>query len=461
MTEQADPLVRPHMTWQRGDLKIDGVSVGRLVGDYGTPLYVTSVAAFEDRIRLARTAMQESFAEHRVYYALKANWGRPLVEAVKRASEGFDIVSAGEWDHLRACGVDPAVVCFAGVGKTREEIAAALSASVGILNIEHLGELQFALAQLERQPSASRLALRLNPCIEVDTHPHLRTGALDSKFGMRAEEMLSTLALPSWRDCLERRDASGRPLSDAVRGVHVHVGSQLLKGPLFESVVRAVMELAESLIGLGFPIDHLDFGGGLGVPHTGVPLEGADLTSHIAALRHAVFAAVKSRPVLQARWGDGLERCQIGIEPGRSLVASSTVFLTEVLYTRVSSPQHRFAYVNGGMNDFPRPSLYGARHDVCVAHRPQGTPNPLLGQTSLGISGAVEGGAGLQIVGPVCESADVLRRDPGTDELAVVAPGDVLAFFEAGAYCRSMASEYNLRPLPRTAYLHNGSVAVE
>jgi diaminopimelate decarboxylase len=441
--------LRPWIGQNHGELRVEDIPLSRILEQQSTPFYVCSLSAFADRIRLYQDHLRRLFPQSRVYYALKANWGSPLVSAVQAAGEGFDIVSLGELRHLMLLGVPPSSVCFAGVGKTREEIIAALEASVGILNVEHLAELEMALEEMQRITTTTRIALRLNPCVEVDTHPHLKTGALDSKFGMLAEDLLGALSSPRWQEILGRKSAQGSLLCESICGVHVHVGSQLLKGTLLGGVVDAAAALAERLVGLGLPIDHLDCGGGLGVPHTGVPHDGSDIADHTAALHKAILRSVQSRPLLVERWGNDLARVQVCLEPGRSLVASSTVFVTRALYTRTNGGEHRFVYVDGGMNDFPRPSIYGARHDVCL-----GMPTGCAPGTRSFVGGeAVKGGEGLQIVGPVCESGDVLRRDPGVEEIASVSPGDVLVFFEAGAYCRSMASGYNLRGLPESLFV--------
>jgi diaminopimelate decarboxylase len=171
----------------------------------------------------------------------------------------------------------------------------------------------------------------------------------------------------------------------------------------------------------------------------------------VQGLRDALFAACQQNGSLVAAWGKDLSGVEVCLEPGRSVVASSTIFVTRALYTRTNHADHRFVYVDGGMNDFPRPAIYAAKHAVTVALRGGAAVQAVAGQ-------AVAGGAGLQIVGPVCESGDVLRKDPSLIEIDRVAPGDTLVFFEAGAYCRSMASEYNLRPLPQTVYVQNGKV---
>lgn len=448
-SQVANVASRPGMGWQDGAFCIEGVSLAQLTSQFPTPFYVTALAAFEDRLRLYQKHLRSAFPRARVYYALKANAGLPLVQCVQAVGEGFDIVSRGELEHLLRAEVDPARICYAGVGKGQQEVALALQASVGMLNVEHIDELKHALACLTERSSRSQIALRLNPCIDVETHPHLRTGALDSKFGMLAEEILGFFDSPAAKALVDAKDATGNPLRQAISGIHVHVGSQLLTGKLFGAVVQAATQLAVALMERGLRITHLDFGGGLGVGLDGVPHDGSDIANHVRGLRDALRAACEKQTVLLDAWGKDLAGVEICLEPGRSVVASSTIFVTQALYTRINHADHRFVYVDGGMNDFPRPAIYGAKHAVTVGLR--GSAVAHAGQ-------AVAGGAGLQIVGPVCESGDVLRKDPATGEIDTVAPGDTLVFFEAGAYCRSMASEYNLRPLPHTVYVREGKV---
>ena len=430
---------------------IEEVSLERFLDLYQTPFYITSLSAIEDRVKVYRKALKKYFPKNRIFYALKANWGVPVIEAVRGLGEGFDIVSQGELDHLLKLGVDPASICFAGVGKKHSEIEAALRSGVGILNIEHLEELQYCLGLMKTIPSNTRIALRLNPALEIETHPHLRTGALDSKFGILAQALLSFFEAN--QHLKTEWSAQGKPLLESVSGIHVHVGSQLLSGMVFKKLVAAVAEISEDLYLAGIRISHLDFGGGLGVPLSGVPESGEDVTHHVDDLFEALKKSCAEKQILQKLWGENFESVQVCLEPGRSIVASSTVFATEVLYTRENGASYRFAFVDGGMNDFPRPSIYGATHDVILGCRRK---------KSLALDSAtaprVQGGPGLQIVGPVCESGDVLRKDA---PLESVVPGDVILFLEAGAYCRSMASEYNLRKLPHTFYVRGAEIVTE
>ncbi len=446
MTQAADSICRPGIGWQDGAFCIEGLPLAELTAKVPTPFYVTALSAFEQRLKFYQRHLRRAFPKSRVYYALKANSGLPLVRCVSEVGEGFDIVSQGELEHLLRAGVDPARICYAGVGKSPEEIAVALRSCVGVLNVEHIDELKQALVLMAETRATTRIALRLNPCIDVETHPHLRTGALDSKFGMLESEILGFVDSDTGKALLAAKDATGAALRQAIAGIHVHVGSQLLTGKLFEGVVNAATRLGVALMERGLVISHLDFGGGLGVGLQGVPHDGSDIENHVRGLQEALLAACQKEVTLVEAWGKDLSRVEVCLEPGRSVVASSTIFVTRALYTRTNHADHRFVYVDGGMNDFPRPAIYAAKHAVTVA---------LHGGASAA-GQAVAGGAGLQIVGPVCESGDVLRKDPALNEIDRVAPGDTLVFFEAGAYCRSMASEYNLRPLPQTVYVRAG-----
>lgn len=442
-----------YATDDQSNFWIEECSLKTILRKASTPLYVTSLNAFEQRVRTYRAALSRHFPSSRVYYALKANWGEPLIQSVVALGEGFDIVSQGELRHLLRQGVRPESICYAGVGKTPAEIREALEVGVGILNVEHLHELHMALEIMLEMPSQTRIAVRLNPCLDVATHPHLRTGALDSKFGLLAEQILNYVR--EAREFLSQPAAGPqkRPLRSALSGLHVHVGSQLHERTLFAEIVGAVTSLARELLGEDILISHLDFGGGLGVGPEGVCHKGLDIQRHVDGLAQALLAKVESEPRLAEVWGPDLSACEICLEPGRSIVASSTIFVSQVLYTKVNGPKHRFAYTDAGMNDFPRPSLYGAQHAVCVALRNQ---HPTDQPSSPHIHGSllcpeVEGGPGLQIVGPVCESGDVLSRDPEIP--TSIRRGDHLVFFESGAYCRSMASTYNLRTLPSTLFV--------
>ena len=431
------------------ELTVDSVSLKHLEATATLPMFVTSLNAVSQRARSYVQTLSEHFERSKVYYAMKANSALPILREVHKAGCGLDIVSIGEFRVARSAGVPAEDICFAGVGKTKDEIAEALKAGLGVINVEHGQELVFVLETLrELKTSQAKahgagetlVALRLNPCVDSQTHPHLRTGALDSKFGLllsQIEEWVAVLKQMFMRD-VEFNEKEYLSFVAPLRGLHVHIGSQLQSHDVFPLVIQRVSEAVLLLKNAGILIDHLDLGGGLGVGKDGSPSDNQDIQSHIAFQADCLKTAVKKSDVLCGLWGAGCERVQVCIEPGRSVVASSTVFLTKVLYEKANMPSHRFAYVDAGMNAFPRPAIYGAEHQTACANKPNVDLIPY------------------RVFGPVCESGDVLAREamlPRLDE------GDCVVFFEAGAYCRSMASHYNQRSIPAELFCRNGEVA--
>ena len=421
------------------DFWVDGVSLKSLENREYSPVYVTALSAIKDRVLQYQKALTRNFPRNHLYYAVKANFAEPVLRAISSCGSGADIVSIGEW---RACTKNnvftPQKICFAGVGKTPLEIREALAGGVGTFNVEHVAELDFLIKEIEGQQKNHQthfplIAVRLNPCVESDTHPHLKTGALDSKFGILLDDL---------RLFFQGNMRHNEQAKKCVRGIHVHIGSQLMNAEVFHLVMQKVCECALMMHEYGFFVDHVDLGGGLGVGFEGVPLDASDIHKHVDFISNALKKAVKSYSTLQQLWGNNCENLNVCLEPGRSVVASSTVFFTKVLYFKKNADAHVFTYVDGAMNDFPRPSLYGAKHQVLVAKwaRNRTSNSPLFSQ---------------KIVGPVCESGDILAQQVLLPEMDA---HDVLAFMEAGAYCRSMASHYNLRILPAEIFVEQGTV---
>ncbi len=301
--------------------------------------------------------------------------------------------------------------------------------------------LEFILQNKSKLKSIPIISIRLNPCLEIDTHPHLKTGALDSKFG---------ILFPHFKDWLLTKKQTINNFNfnqwlNPLKGIHVHIGSQLMAKDIFVHLVKNVFDCAQFIFEQGICITHLDFGGGLGVSAQGVPQNGEDIIEHVDFLSHTIKNQSVFYPELCSLWQKDFKNLFICLEPGRSVVASSTIFLTKVLYTKINSPEFRFCYVDGAMNDFPRPSLYGAEHQAEIAH------------FSSQINKEEIEFYFWKIVGPVCESGDFLSKN---SKLPNMYKNDIIAFFEAGAYCRSMASEYNLRPLPNEIFIKNSTIHI-
>lgn len=423
-------------------LVVEGLPLSTLLGQAQTPLFVTSLGAVRERAKAYRSALAKAFPRSTVLYALKANPARAILSVMREEGLGLDLVSLGEWKRGMEVGFSREMLSLAGVGKRVSEIREAVAGGVGRIHVEHLQELDIVLALLSDSPSQTEVGVRLNPEVDSPTHPHLRTGSLDSKFGILTPQFLSWLAAVEGR--IPDRDARMRYLAP-LRGLHVHVGSQLMSTESFPAIVRSVLRAAAACKEAGVRVDSLDLGGGLRVdsPPDVAAQRCDDIHAHVDFLC-ATLKDVCNRefPGLSAWWGGReLKELEVLLEPGRSLVASSTALLAEVLYTKENSPEQRFCVVDAGMNDFPRPALYQATHDIRL------------------VQGRVQEGGNAplkwSVVGPVCESADVLARGV---PLGDVHPEDVVAFLEAGAYCRSMASTYNLRPIPAALYLENGEI---
>jgi diaminopimelate decarboxylase len=462
-----DAQTRPYIKWPNmpanvsvQQLEVDGVNLPRLREAAEGPAFVTSMNAVRQRAETYVKELALQFSKSRVFYAMKANSAPAILREVAKAGCGIDIVSVGEFRAARAAGVKASDICFAGVGKTEREIVEAVNAGLGVINVEHAQELSFVLGFLKERRSAHLaakenekkgflsgiaqyseplVALRLNPCVESPTHPHLKTGALDSKFGMLTAQVMDWLKSTRLSFTREGKldEKSFTEFISPLRGIHVHIGSQLQSHDVFPLVLERVRDCALGLADGGIRIDHLDLGGGLGVGPQGVPADASDITAHVGFQARALKSLVASDTRLQNLWDLDCGRLHVCIEPGRSLVASSTVFLTEVLFEKANLDTVRFAYVDAGMNAFPRPSIYGAEHSTACANKANTNLIPY------------------KVFGPVCESGDVLAREA---HLPLLYGGDIVVFFEAGAYCRSMASHYNLRTIPAEIFVRDGSI---
>ena len=372
-------------------LYCEDVPLSDIARDVGTPVYVYSHGALERAYR----ELDEAFSglDHLVCYAVKANGNLAVLRALASFGAGADIVSGGELYRAMSAGFDPKKVVFAGVGKTEKELMAGLGERILLFNVESASELEHLDRLASRHGKRARVALRVNPDVNAETHEHVATGRAFDKFGIRTEEALA----------LAERISEYRSVD--LIGVHQHIGSQITKlAPFTESVEKSA-GLVEELKSRGFDIRYLNIGGGLGIRYkdeeTPTPEE--------------LVAAV--RPVLEATG------TKILCEMGRYIAAGAGTLLTSVVY-RKKSGEKDFIVADAGMNDLLRPSLYDAHHEV----------------RSVGADGSV---TNADLVGPVCESGDYLARDR---ELPDAREGDLLAIMCAGAYGFSMASNYNSRP---------------
>lgn len=386
----------PHFAYSEGELFVENLRLRELAAAHGTPLFVYSKAAMLS----ALAAYQRGFAGRhaQICYAMKANSSLGVLQVFARAGCGFDIVSGGELDRVLAAGGEAGKIIFSGVGKTRAEMRKALAAGIGCFNVESEAELdvlsEVALAQGLRAP----VSIRVNPNVDPKTHPYISTGLKDNKFGVAHEDALR----------IYRHAASLKGLR--VVGIDCHIGSQITDATPYLDAMDRVLDLVASIEAAGIPLEHIDFGGGLGINYNN------DTPPEADALWQQLLARLDAR---------GYGGKKLMIEPGRSLVGNAGVCLTEVLYVKPGEHKN-FCIIDAAMNDLPRPAMYQAFHAIVPVK-----------------AAATKGAADMtyDVVGPVCESGDWIGRDRA---LTVVA-GDQLAVMSAGAYCMSMASNYNTR----------------
>ncbi len=373
-------------------LACESVALSQLAAEYGTPLYVYSANRIRENYRRVATAFAALKPD--ICYSVKANSNLAILNLLKEEGAGFDIVSGGELFRAMRIGADPARIVFAGVGKTETEIEAALKAKVGWINVESEGELRRVGALAERLGVRATVAIRLRPNVEADTHHHISTGSAASKFGVPAEAALAMIAL-------------GLPNVE-IRGVHIHIGSQLGSNKATLQAMEATLDFVERAKQAGAEIDTLDIGGGFPVAY-----REDDTLPSVEAFAAPMVDRLKSWPG------------RIHVEPGRSVVADSAALVTAVQYEKYDG-QHRTLIVDAGMQTLIRPALYEAYHRVW----------PLAAATD---------GQPTDVAGPICESSDFLAH--GRD-LPNLQADDLLAILDAGAYGFSMASNYNSHPLP-------------
>lgn len=388
-------------------LACDGVDLQTLCEQTGTPVYVYSARA----IREAYRALDEAFAgyPHAIHYALKANSTLAIVRLLRSIGSRVDANSGGEIEVALRAGFPPGDIVFTGVGKTPAELAFAVSRGVGTINAESPGELD-RIAALARQAGVeARVALRVNPDIDAQSHPHISTGATSDKFGIPLQE-----ARTLYR---ERCATAGLRFV----GVHVHVGSQITSAGPLRRAADTLADLALALRDDGVPLEHVDLGGGLGIAYERRPM--------ITPVEYA-------DAVLPA-----LRRCGLPVvlEPGRAVVGHAGALVACVVDVKAFPGGRRIAVLDAGMSELLRPALYGSFHLIEPVRRRAGEEHAW------------------DVVGPICESSDVFARDRLLPPLAV---GDLVALLDAGAYGSVMASNYNRHLLPPEVLVDDGTWAV-
>ena len=386
-----------HFLYRNGQLHAEDVALTDIAATVGTPFYCYSAATLTRHYRLFTEALTP--LPHLVCFAIKSLSNIAVLKLLGDLGAGMDVVSIGEYQRARAAGVPGNRIVFSGVGKTRDEMRAALQCGIRQFNVESEPEL-LALSQVATSLGLTApIALRVNPDVDARTHAKIATGKSENKFGVpiaRAPEIYAMAArLPGIQ----------------IVGIDVHIGSQLTELEPFEQAFQKVADLTTLLRGQGHTISRLELGGGLGIPYT---------TSNASPPLPHDYGALIKRTL-------GHLGCEIEIEPGRLISGNSGILVSRVIYDKQGEGR-RFLILDAAMNDLVRPSMYDAHHDIVPVTEP--APG---GETQT-----------FDVVGPVCETGDTFAR---ARELPPMAEGDLVAFRSAGAYGAVMASEYNTRPL--------------
>ena len=391
-----------HLTIKNHHLHIGGQDCIKLAKDYGTPLYVTSEDRVCEQFLRYKEALSSRYPKVQVLYAAKANGNLALMRALAQLGAGADVFSAGELHLALEAGMPPEKLLFNGSSKSTDDLYLAVEKGVTV-SVDSFNELQQLDAIAGNSCKIAKIGFRVNPALEVPTHPKIATGLATSKFGIPHNEILTAYA-----DALTCTNV--KPV-----GIHCHIGSQILD---IEPFVRAAEVMAQNVQDitdiLGIKLEFVDLGGGLGIPyhHDTDPAPTPE------------DYAKKVVPVFK----DGMAACgitpELWVEPGRFLVADSTVLLTRVNSTKVTNKI--FANIDAGFNLLIRPAMYDAYHEVIVAERADAATT-----------------TDYTVTGPICETGDILAQDRYLPDFVA---GDLLAVLDTGAYGYAMSSQYNCRP---------------
>ena len=395
--------VHPPFQPSASGLACDGVSIAAIVAGAGTPVYIYSARA----IREAYSAIDAAFGgyPHAIHYALKANSTLAIARLLREHGSGADANSGGEIEVALRAGFLPRQIVFTGVGKTKGELEYAIAQDVGTINAESAGELDRIAAIARTLGRQARVALRVNPDIDAQSHPNISTGLKTNKFGVALQE-----APAIYRERRAQPDL-------AFVGVHVHIGSQITTAEPLRRAAATLTALALQLRDDGFALEHVDLGGGLGIPYEGRPM--------ISAAEYAAAVLPELRRA----------NIPVVLEPGRAIVGHAGALVSRIVDVKRYPDGRQFAVLDAGMTELMRPALYGSYHRIVPV-----TPR--------------DGGESRwDVVGPICESSDVFARDR---ELPPLCVDDLLAVLDTGAYGAVMASNYNRRLLAAEVMVDDG-----
>jgi diaminopimelate decarboxylase len=385
-----------HFAYRAGVMHAEGVELGALAASVGTPFYCYSTATLQRHYRV----FAEAFADvpSLVCYAMKANSNQAVIATLARLGAGADVVSGGELKRALAAGVPPKKIMFSGIGKTADELAAAVDAGILCINVESEPELDLLATIAASKGRTACVSVRVNPDVDARTHAKIATGKSENKFGIPISRARDVYA------------HAGKLKGVRAAGVDMHIGSQITDLQPFDDAFALLSEFVRTLRADGHHIEHVDLGGGLGIPYREDNEPPPDPAAYAAIVKRATR---------------GLD-CKLIFEPGRMIVGNAGILVTRVLYVKRGEAKS-FVIVDAAMNDLIRPTLYEAHHDI----RPVKEP----------VNGAR---ITADVVGPICETGDYLALDR---EMVEPAPGDLLAIMTAGAYGAVQAGTYNTRAL--------------
>ncbi len=390
---------------KNGELHAENIALSKIAAEFNTPCYVYSKSALAQAFKSFEAGLIGT--NHLICFAVKANPNIAILNLFAKLGAGFDIVSGGELARVLAAGGDPQKIVFSGVGKTAEEMRAALNAGIFCFNVESANELLRLNAVAGEMGKVAPVSLRVNPNVDAKTHPYISTGLKNNKFGVAFEDAVALY-----------EQATSMP-NIVVHGVDCHIGSQITELSPFLDALDKVLGLVDALATKGIVIEHIDVGGGVGITYDD------ETPPDFKTYTQAILQKLAGRNV------------KVLFEPGRALVGNAGVLLTTVEYLKLGESKN-FAIVDAAMNDLMRPALYDAYHEIVAVA-------PRTGETQV-----------YEIVGPVCESGDFL----GHDRALSLQDGDVLAIKSAGAYGMSMASNYNTRPRAAEVMVDGDKVSV-
>ena len=391
----------PHLNGfcvQNGQWHAEDVALTKIAQEFGTPCYVYSRKALTDAFNAYEAACLRPNGERRarVHYAMKANSNLAILNVFAKLGAGFDIVSGGELARVLAAGGSADKVVFSGVGKSREEMIAALKAGVKCFNLESIPELTRLNEVAGSLGIKARISLRINPDVDPKTHPYISTGLKGNKFGIAYDDVIATY-----------QAAAQMPFCEIV-GIDCHIGSQITEMSPYLDALDRVLDLIKSLDDLGIKIHHLDIGGGLGISYTN------ETPPAITEFANTLLNHIEAK---------GYGHLEVLFEPGRSLVGNAGLLLTTIEYLKPGETKN-FCIVDAAMNDLMRPAMYEAYHAIVAVNEKSSAPQVTY-----------------DVVGPICESGDWL----GQNRALQVEAGDQLAILSAGAYGFTMSSNYNTR----------------